>query len=268
MSKKYYFCAMKRHKIIAGNWKMNLSIEEATQLTQEILTQYEPYTNEQVKVMLFVPFVYAHKIAQMCAEKPNIYVGVQNMHYEKSGAFTGEISPVMLKSIGVQAVIIGHSERRSLFNENHEFLAQKVKSALEHNLIPVFCVGETLQEYEKNMTQQIVHEQLSKGLFHLHQNDIKKVIIAYEPVWAIGTGKNATPEYADEVHNYIRASIRSQYNDETAQYISVLYGGSMKPDNSTDLLKKPQIDGGLIGGASLKSKDFIQILQSVPQSNA
>lgn len=259
---------MKRPKIIAGNWKMNLSFAEATQLTQDILAQYQNYTNVYTQVMLFVPFVYAQKIAEMCAEKPNIYVGVQDMHYEKAGAFTGEISPVMLNSIGVQAVIIGHSERRTLFHENNELLAKKIKSALEHNLIPVFCVGETLQEYEQNLTEKIIHEQVSQGLFHLNQNEIEKVIIAYEPVWAIGTGKNATPEYAENVHQQIRKLIQSQYNAEIAQKIPILYGGSMKPDNSADLLKQPNIDGGLIGGASLKAKDFIQILQSVPQSNA
>jgi triosephosphate isomerase len=258
---------MKRAKIIAGNWKMNLSLEEAIQLTQDILAQYENYTNEHTKVLLSVPFVYAHKIAEMCAGMSNIYVGVQNMYYEKAGAFTGEISPVMLKSIGIQAVIIGHSERRTLFHENNELLAKKVKSALEHSLIPIFCVGETLQEYEQNITEKVIQEQIRKGLFHLNSSEIEKIIIAYEPVWAIGTGKNATPEYAEKVHQQIRKLIQSQYNIEIAEKIPVLYGGSMKPDNSADLLEKPNIDGGLIGGASLKAKDFIQILQSVPQSN-
>ncbi len=259
---------MKRNKIIAGNWKMNLSFVEATQLTQDILAQYQNYTNQHTKVMLFVPFVYAQKVAEICAEKPNIYVGVQNMHYEKAGAFTGEISPVMLNSIGVEAVIIGHSERRTLFHEDNELLAKKVKSALEHNLIPVFCVGETLQERETNQTQSVICMQIEKGLFHLSHEEMSKIIIAYEPVWAIGTGKNATPEQAQEVHAYIRNLIATRYSTNIAQNISILYGGSMKPDNSADLLKQPDIDGGLIGGASLKAKDFIEILQSVPQSNA
>lgn len=258
---------MKRPKIIAGNWKMNLSFEEATQLTQEILTQYQSYTNEQVKVMLFVPFIYAQKITEICANKPNLYVGVQNMYYQKSGAFTGEISPVMLKSIGVKTVIIGHSERRTLFYEDNALLAKKVKSALEHNLIPVFCVGETLQEREHNKTKEIIQTQIKEGLFHLSKEEFKEVVIAYEPVWAIGTGKNASPEQAQEVHAYIRNLIQMQYNSDIAQAIPILYGGSMKPDNATELLKQPDIDGGLIGGASLKSKDFIQILQSLPQSN-
>jgi len=259
---------MKRSKIIAGNWKMNLTFQEATQLTQEILAQYHNYTHDTLKVMLFAPFVYAPKVAELCANKPNIYAGVQNMYHEKSGAYTGEISPVMLKDIGIQAVIIGHSERRTLFHENNALLAKKVTSAVEHGLIPVFCVGETLQEREEDKTQKVIENQIKEGLFHLSATEFNKVVIAYEPVWAIGTGKNATPEQAQEVHSYIRHLIQMQYGNEIAQQTSILYGGSMKPDNAADLLAQPDIDGGLIGGASLKSKDFMQILQSVPQSNA
>lgn len=258
---------MKRTKIIAGNWKMNLSVQEAIQLTQDILAEYQHYTRTDINIMLFVPFVYAERIANMCKNKPNIYVGVQNMYYEKSGAYTGETSPLMLKDIGIQSVIIGHSERRTLFHEDNKLLAKKVKSALEHELIPVFCIGETLQEREENKTQSVIETQLKEGLFHLSASELNKVIIAYEPVWAIGTGKNASPEQAQEVHAYIRNIISTAYTYELAQHISILYGGSMKPDNAPDLLKQPDIDGGLIGGASLKSKDFIQILQAVPQHN-
>lgn len=259
---------MKRNIIIAGNWKMNLSLQQAQELTQQILAQYSNYTNETIKVMLFVPFVYASKVAELCSNKPDIHVGVQNMHYEKAGAFTGEISPIMIKDIGASAVIIGHSERRTLFYENNALLAKKVQSAIEHDLIPVFCVGETLQEREENKTEQVIKTQIQEGLFHLSQEQFSKVIIAYEPVWAIGTGKNASPQQAQEVHAYIRSLIERHYNHHIAQQISILYGGSMKPDNAADLLKQPDIDGGLIGGASLKSQDFIHILQSVPQQNA
>ncbi|MDW8346285.1 MAG: triose-phosphate isomerase [Bacteroidia bacterium] len=259
---------MKRNTIIAGNWKMHLSYPESVQLTEQILSEYKNYINNHTKIILFVPFVYAQSIARLCLHRGEIYVGVQNMYPEKSGAYTGEISPTMLNSIGIKAVIIGHSERRTLFHEKDEFLAKKVKSALEHHLIPVFCVGETFEERENNQTQEVIRTQVTKGLFDLSSEEIKNVIIAYEPVWAIGTGKNATPEQAQEVHSYIRILLQTQYGSSVSDTIPILYGGSMKPDNAAQILQKPDVDGGLIGGASLKAQDFIAILQSVPQSNA
>ncbi|MCS7027823.1 MAG: triose-phosphate isomerase [Bacteroidia bacterium] len=259
---------MRRTKIIAGNWKMHLSYSEAIELTEQILIQSKDHLNDYTKIILFVPFVYAHPIAQKCAQHPHIYVGVQNMYYEKAGPYTGEISPVMLNSIGIKAVIIGHSERRNLFYEQDELLAKKVKSAIEHGLLPVFCVGETLQERETDKTQEVIDTQLKKGLFHLSTEEIKKVVIAYEPVWAIGTGKNATAEQAQSVHAYIRKQIEANYHPAISDSIPILYGGSLKPENAAELLSSPDVDGGLIGGASLKAQDFVAILRSVPQPNA
>lgn len=257
---------MKRKKIVAGNWKMNLSYPESETLTKGILAEVSQWTNDQCEVMLFPPALYVTSVAHQCVSVPHVYVGGQNMHTQTQGAYTGEISAMMLASIGADAVLVGHSERRMLFHETNDFLAQKVNAALQHNLTPVYCIGETLTERESEKTFHVLEQQLQEGLYHLSETQLANTIIAYEPVWAIGTGKTATPEQAQEVHAFIRKSIQKQYqNADLAQNIILLYGGSVKPDNAEALFNQPDIDGGLIGGASLKAEDFMALVRAACQ---
>lgn len=251
-----------RKKIIAGNWKMNLTFDEGQKLTSEIVNMYSQEGISDVHVVLNVPFPHIHPVKKLIGSVSRIGVGAQNCSDKEAGAFTGEVSAKIIKSFGADYVIIGHSERRGYFNEDNELLALKVKIALEHGLTPIFCCGESLDIREAGTHEPNVKFQLTQSLFDLSADEISKVVIAYEPIWAIGTGKTATSDQAQEMHQALRRHLSSKYGKEVAQEISILYGGSMNAGNASDLLSKPDVDGGLIGGASLKSKDFLEIIKS------
>lgn len=244
-----------RKKIVAGNWKMNTSFEEAVALVEEIKQHKTPAA---VELIINPPFVYCQPLS-LLLKNTNIKLGAQNCAEYEKGAYTGEVSASMLTSIGVNYVLIGHSERRSFFNETDEILAKKLNQAIACNLLPIFCCGEQLSEREANNHFEVIKSQLEKGLFHLTETDFKKVIIAYEPVWAIGTGVTATAEQAQEMHQYIRGLVAEKYNSTLAANCSILYGGSCNAANANQLFSKPDVDGGLIGGASLKATEFIAI---------
>ena len=246
-----------RRSMIAGNWKMNTSIAEAVELATAIAANKVNKNNAEV--VICPPFTHLSEVCKSIAGS-DIKVGAQNMYTELKGAYTGEISASMIKDTGCKYVIIGHSERRQYFKESSEFLNKKINVALDNDLIPIFCIGEILEEREADKTLDVIKQQLSEGLKGMSPEQIAKVVIAYEPVWAIGTGKTATPEQAQEVHVYIRKLIGDLATQEVADNIIILYGGSMKPENVTDLMSQPDIDGGLIGGASLKADSFIQII--------
>ncbi|PWU04975.1 MAG: triose-phosphate isomerase [Verrucomicrobia bacterium] len=246
----------KKHYLIAGNWKMNKTAAEATAFAKNLL---KDSSNEKlVEVLLCAPFTAIPALSQVLAGS-TIALGAQNMNPEISGAFTGEISAAMLKEFDVKYVILGHSERRTLFNESNDFINKKVKAAINGKLNPILCVGETLKERESGKTMEVIGTQIREGLQGLSKEEIGNVVIAYEPIWAIGTGKNATPEMAQEVHAAIRKIIENEF-DIKANNMQILYGGSMKPENAEELLMQSDIDGGLIGGASLELNSFIQII--------
>lgn len=251
-----------RKKIVAGNWKMNKSFGEAEQLIANIASELEGMDLKNKEVILCPPFVYLEMATDIAAES-KFKVGAQNMNDHDFGAFTGEISPSMLTSLDVKYVIIGHSERRQHFNESHEFLAEKVNAAIRHQLQPIFCCGEILSERESGTHFKTVKQQLDDSLFQLTPEQFKRVIIAYEPVWAIGTGLNATPEQAQEMHLYIRNRIAEKYDRQTAEDSIILYGGSCNSKNAGELFSQTDVDGGLIGGSSLKADEFIVIVSSV-----
>lgn len=251
-----------RKQIAAANWKMNLTFQEAKTLLENILLHCNNLTENQ-KVVFAVPSPYLVMAKETIADKANIFAAAQNVYSKKSGAFTGELSVTMLKSIGVDHVVIGHSERREYFNENHEFLADKVKVCLEENIVPVFCCGEALPVREVNQQNSFVTRQLEESLFSLPSEQIEKVVIAYEPVWAIGTGKTASSEQAQEMHAHIRRQIARNYGEAAADNISVLYGGSVKASNAKDIFEKPDVDGGLVGGSSLVADEFVQIIKAL-----
>ncbi len=247
-----------RKKIVAGNWKMNLKILEALELIMEIDKQvvFDP----PVEVIIFPPATYLDMAREYTTR--GLAVGAQNFHPEISGAFTGEVSAEMIASIGTEYALVGHSERRHYFNEDSDLLVKKINAALRAKLFPVYCCGESLEQREANEQFNVIEQQISEVLFHLNEDEIKKVVIAYEPVWAIGTGKTATTNQAQEVHAFIRQLIAKKYNEETANSISILYGGSCNPTNAKELFSQADIDGGLIGGASLKYDDFMKIVNS------
>lgn len=251
-----------RKKIVAGNWKMNLSLEEGQRLTSEILHQYVNVINKQVSVVLNPPFPHLYPVKNLIGETQGIFLGAQNCSDKEFGAFTGEVSAKILASFGVSHVILGHSERREYFKEGDALLATKVNQALAHGLTPIFCCGESLQTREEGNHISVVRSQLTASLFHLSAEEFSKVVIAYEPIWAIGTGKTATADQAQEMHQALRAHIAATYGEELAESISILYGGSANPGNAKELFAKPDVDGGLIGGASLKAGDFIEIIRS------
>lgn len=251
-----------RKKIVAGNWKMNLSLEEGQRLTSEILHQYANVINKQVSVVLNPPFPHLYPVKNLIGETQGIFLGAQNCSDKESGAFTGEVSAKILASFGVSYVILGHSERREYFKEGDALLATKVNQALAHDLTPIFCCGESLQTREEGNHISVVRAQLTASLFHLSAEEFSKVVIAYEPIWAIGTGKTATADQAQEMHQALRAHIAATYGKELAESISILYGGSANPGNAKELFAKPDVDGGLIGGASLKAGDFLEIICS------
>lgn len=248
---------MRKH-IVAGNWKMNTDFSEAKTLITEIVCDIN---NDTTEVIVAPPFVNLKTVVK-ATKNSRIKVAAQNMHQEISGAYTGEVSGKMLKSIGVNHVILGHSERRAYFNETNEILKQKVTSALEQDFTVIFCFGEELAERKANTQKEVVKKQLSEALFHLDKETYNNLILAYEPVWAIGTGETATPEQAQEMHAYVRTLIAENYTSEVAENLSILYGGSVKPTNAKELFSNPDVDGGLIGGAALKANDFLTIVDA------
>lgn len=249
-----------RKKIVAGNWKMNLDYQEGISLFSEIVNMVNDETRGNQEVVVCSPYIHLVHLAQQSKSVKNVHVGAQNLSHEEKGAFTGEVSAVQIKSTGASHVIIGHSERRALYNEDNQVLAKKTDKALEHGLTPIFCIGETQEERESGSFFEVLKKQLQEGVFHLSETEFSKIILAYEPVWAIGTGLTASPEQAQEVHAFIREEIAKDYSQEIADSTSILYGGSCNPKNAPELFAKKDIDGGLIGGASLKSRDFLDIV--------
>jgi triosephosphate isomerase len=251
-----------RKKIAAGNWKMNLNVSAAHELFQGIAAAYDTLgLDEHKQVILAPPFVYLEQMAIRAEEYPFLHLCAQNCHQEDKGAYTGEISAAMLAALGVDYVLVGHSERRIFFNEDHRLLSQKVDAALRNGLIPIFCCGEPLEVREANDHFNLVQKQLEESLWHLSSMD--KVIIAYEPVWAIGTGRTASSDQAQEMHAFIRKLVGGRYGLQTAESLTILYGGSCNANNAPTLFSQPDVDGGLVGGASLKAEEFVQIIQSL-----
>ncbi len=247
-----------RKPIIAGNWKMNKTAGETKTLIEELKPLVSGVSN--VDIVICPPFVNLETAAD-ALKGCNIKLGAQNMHFEESGAYTGEIAPAMLKEIGVEYVILGHSERRQYFAETDEGVNKKVKTALKNGLKPIVCVGETLEEREAAITSEVVCKQTKLALLGLSEDEAAGVVLAYEPIWAIGTGKTATAEDANETIAAIRAAVKEAFSSDTAEKIRIQYGGSMKPANAAELMAKPDIDGGLIGGASLKAEDFSKVVK-------
>lgn len=247
-----------RKPIIAGNWKMNKTAEETKALIQGLIPLVRNV--DSVDIVVCPTFVNLSAAAE-ALKGTNIALGAQNMHFEKSGAYTGEISAEMLLALGVKYVILGHSERRQFFGETDEGVNKKAKAALEAGLIPIVCVGETLEEREAGITAEIVCKQTKLALLGLSASQASRVVIAYEPIWAIGTGKTATAEDANDTIGAIRGAVKDVYGEACAQSLRIQYGGSMKPSNASELMAKPEIDGGLIGGAALKAEDFSQIIK-------
>ena len=249
-----------RKPVMAGNWKMNLNLQQGIELVNELnnlLTNDKPNCN----VVVCTPFIHLASVANIM-KKEVISLGAENCADKESGAFTGEVSAEMVKSTGAEYVILGHSERREYYKETPEILKEKVILALKNNLKVIFCIGETLKEREDGVQNKVVKAELEGSVFNLSAEDFAKITIAYEPIWAIGTGKTATAEQAEEIHSYIRECIAERYNKEVAEETSILYGGSCKPSNAKELFSKPNIDGGLIGGASLKAGDFKGIIDA------
>ena len=248
-----------RHKVIAGNWKMHKNAQETTTFLNDLVNNMP--ADKEVEVMVAPAFTNL-MLASQILDETNITVAAQNMHQAEGGAFTGEISADMLTSIGVQTVILGHSERRHYFKETAALLASKVDTALRHKMRVIFCVGEELKVRQSKQFQNVVYYQLKDALFHLPKESWQNIIIAYEPVWAIGTGETATPEQAQDMHLFIREQIAHQYGD-LANHVTILYGGSVKPDNASTIFAQPDVDGGLIGGAALNTADFTAIINAI-----
>ena len=255
---------MIRKKLIAGNWKMNKSSGEAVDLATDIVAAVG--RSNDVDVVVCPPYLSVESVGK-AVDGSSVKLGAQNMHHERSGAFTGEVSAEMLRSLFASYVILGHSERRTLFGEDDVFVNQKVLAALKAELKPILCVGETLEEREAEQTLQVVQTQLEGGLKDVTAEQATSVVIAYEPVWAIGTGKVATSEQAQEVHAFIRELLGKRFTPQIAGKIRILYGGSMKPANAPELLAQTDIDGGLIGGASLEARSFVQLVEAAQAAN-
>ncbi|MGB8318210.1 MAG: triose-phosphate isomerase [Ignavibacteriaceae bacterium] len=248
-----------RRKIIAGNWKMNNDINGTINLISNLVKSLN--NSENCDVIVCPPFTSLSE-ANSQIKNTVIKLGAQNMYFENEGAYTGEISAQMLKSAGCEFVILGHSERRAIFNESDSLINKKIKKAISSGLKPIFCVGESLEQREKGVMKDIIKTQVTEGLNDISAEEIKTLIVAYEPVWAIGTGRNATPEQAQEVHEFIRSLIKEKYSEEIADNMIIQYGGSVKPDNAKDLLSQKDIDGALVGGASLKADLFLGIIRA------
>ncbi len=255
-----------RKKIVAGNWKMNMNFDEGNELIDSII---EKLTNrtfslnfDELGVVLAPPFILLKNASELCYDNKRISIAAQNCHTHEKGAFTGEVSAEMIKSTGANYVIIGHSERRKYFHENNVTLFEKVKIALKNDLMPIFCCGEILSERESGQHFEVVKKQLEDTIFKFEKDDFKNIVIAYEPVWAIGTGVTASPEQAQEMHHFIRELILDNFGEEIAYTTTILYGGSCNAKNASTLFANPDVDGGLIGGASLKADDFVDIISS------
>jgi triosephosphate isomerase len=248
-----------RTQIVAGNWKMNCNLDESQHLLNAL--KQKDFSGANVEVIVAPPYTNLYAAHQTLKES-SIKISSQNINENEKGAYTGEISPNMLKSVGVEYVIIGHSERRAIYGETDALLAKKVSAALGHNLKIMFCIGEVLEQRKANQHFDVVKEQLEKGLFHISASEMKNVVIAYEPVWAIGTGETASPEQAQDIHEYIRKVLAETYDQDVADQTSILYGGSVKPGNAKEIFAKKDVDGGLIGGASLDADSFADIVMS------
>jgi triosephosphate isomerase len=251
-----------RKKIVAGNWKMNMNYEEGLRFTRSIDQYFRDKPPVKADVVLCTPFIHLSGVSEIL-KGGKVITGAQNCASEASGAFTGEISAYMIKSTGAEYVIIGHSERRTWYHEDDKLLNKKTVLALNSGLKVIFCCGEVKEEREEGNHFIIVRRQIEEGLFTLGAEEMKNIIIAYEPVWAIGTGLTATPDQAQDMHQYIRGLVREKYGTKIADELSILYGGSCKPSNAVEIFSKPDVDGGLIGGASLKKEDFIAIVEAV-----
>jgi len=247
-----------RKKLIAGNWKMNTVLDEAAALVRELISLVD---TDETEVVVCPPFTHLTTVGNLLEGNDKIGLGAQNCHDHASGAFTGEISAAMLASVGVKYVILGHSERRIYFYENDALISKKLQIALDNGLVPIYCCGESLDERETERHELTVFDQLTTALFGFDADTIAGIIIAYEPVWAIGTGKTATPQQAQDMHAYIRSIIKSKYGADTAEKVRILYGGSVKASNAAELFKMEDIDGGLIGGASLNAREFLGIIK-------
>ena len=248
-----------RKPIIAGNWKLNLTEREAVILVTALRNALVDVTEVDIVVC---PVVTAIAVIHDVLLESNIAIGAQNLYWEDSGAFTGEVSAPLLKEVGVQYVIIGHSERRQFFGETNQMVNKKIRAALKHGLTPIVCVGEVLAEREANKTFDVIRTQCKESLAGFSADEIKAMVIAYEPVWAIGTGKTATPAQAQEVHKFIRELLVKMHNEEVAETVRIQYGGSVKPENIAELMAQPDIDGALVGGASLKADSFVSIVKN------
>jgi len=249
-----------RKKVIAGNWKMNNDLNATVSLISDIKKELNG-KNVEAEIIICPPFT-SLETASTLLKDSTIKLGAQNMSFEESGAFTGEVSVSMLKSVGCEYVILGHSERRTIFGESDQVINKKIKTAIKFGLKPIFCIGETLEEREKGITFKVVETQVQNGLKDLSESDLTNLIIAYEPVWAIGTGRNATPQQAQDVHQFIRGLISKLYSANFARQLVIQYGGSVKADNAKELLSQPDIDGALVGGACLKADSFIKIISA------
>ena len=249
-----------RQKIVAGNWKMHKNAEETEDLLNELIDKLPE--DKEVNIIVAPTFVNLASAVDHL-EYTNIEVAAQNMHQDESGAFTGEVSADMLKSIGVNTVILGHSERRAHFHETDSIIAYKVDTALKHDMRIIFCFGEELADRQSGNHFNIVENQLRDGLFQVDESHWERIVLAYEPVWEIGTGETASPQQAQEMHEFIRNTVRDRFGDGVADDVSILYGGSVKPDNANEIFSQPDVDGGLIGGASLKANDFAAIVSAI-----
>lgn len=251
-----------RKQIAAANWKMNLTLQQGEQLINDLLSKPHDLKENQLAIFA-VPAPYLMMAQQKLGTKNRVAVSAQNCYSKKSGAYTGEISVEMLNSIGVKYVVLGHSERREYFNESNQFLAEKIDICLSHQITPIFCCGEPLQIREEGTQNAYVAAQLKESLFHLTSAQLVSVVIAYEPIWAIGTGKTASSDQAQEMHAFIRVELAHVYGKETADQISILYGGSVKSNNAVELFSQPDVDGGLVGGASLIADEFVAIINAL-----
>jgi triosephosphate isomerase (TIM) len=251
---------MSRQKIVAGNWKMNKSLQEARTLVEQITNQINEF--DEVTKIIIPPFLFLETVKSQISNNPNFYLGAQNCHTNASGAYTGEVSATMLNSVGCQYVLVGHSERRQYFKEKDADLVLKIKEALKNNIHPIFCIGETIHERKTDNHFKVITEQLTNVLKEFTVTEFSKFIIAYEPVWAIGTGETATSAQAQEMHAFIRSIVTDIYDSIIANNVSILYGGSCNAQNAQELFKCPDVDGGLIGGASLNADDFCKIVFS------
>jgi len=251
-----------RKQIAAANWKMNMSYQEGVKLLDEVLSA-EIKMAENQQVIFAVPFPYLIMANSEVAEEANNFVAAQNCHHKESGAYTGEVSASMLNSINVKFCIVGHSERREYFQESNEMLAEKLNRCFDHQVTPIFCCGEPLAIREAGTQNEYVSRQLEESLYHLPGDKIKNLVIAYEPIWAIGTGKTASTQQAQDMHAFIRSQIKLKFGEEVAGEVSILYGGSVKAGNASEIFACEDVDGGLVGGASLVAADFIQIIKAL-----